>query len=383
MSLPKVVVIFSNGNLLADIAAIDGIAGMLLTVDSPALIGVAKTVFNLADAETQGFTEDDEPFAHRHIKEFYTEVAGNQELWLMGTVDTMTMAQALDHTDIESAVKLIKAAESKIRLLGIARKPDVGYDPGIEFLDTDVSAAVLAAKTFCEAQLTALRPLRVLIEGRISDEDSTDFYEPNTAAVGYAGVVLGGSEDDGTASIGLALGRAVKFPAHIKIGKVANGPLSIPIAYIGTKNIKELANLEALHDKGYIVFMKHPQKAGVYFGKDNMASIDDYRRLVYGRVVDKAAIIANAVYTEEIESEVTVDPATGFISELDIKHLEGAIRRQINVNMADQISALDVIINPAQDIINTETLTVKLEITPKGYTSTIIVQIGLKAPTVS
>ncbi len=381
MSLPKVSVQYSNGNLLALIAVLDGIGGLLVTVDDVALIGVPKVVYSLTDAETKGYTLADEPFAHRQLKEFYAEVAGNKELWVMGTAETMTMAQALDHTDEESGVKLITAAEGKIRVLALCRKADAGYNPGTEFLDTDVEAAVTAANTFCQAQLGLLRPLRVLIDGKVIDEDSLDIYQPKDAAVGFAGVVLGGSADDGLPGVGLALGRAVKYGAHIKMGKVANGPLSISNAYIGSKNIKEVINLETLHGKGFISFMKHPQKGGIYFGIDRMASTDDYRLLAYGRVVDKAAIIAAGTYVEEIENDVDVDPVTGYLAELDIKHLESIIRQQINVNMADQISGLEVLINPDQDIINTSTLTIRLRIIPKGYTSFIIVDLGLKAPT--
>lgn len=378
MSLPKVSVIFSNGNLLKDIAAIDGYAGLIGTVDAPGLIGVVKTVYSLKDAETQGFTEADEPFMYRHLKEFYGEVAGNQELNIMGVAETMTMAQVLDHTDEDGAVKLVNATNGKIRSLGLCRKPDGGYDGGNAFYDSDVEAAIIAAKTFAEAELGLLRPLRILIEGRVNDETSLDIFEPKTAEVGAAGVVLGGTQNDGSASVGLLLGRAVKYPAHIKVGKVANGPLSITEAYIGTKKIKEVLNLATLHGSGCISFMQHPQKAGFYFGIDRMASTDDYRLLAYGRIVDKAAIVAAATYIEEIESEV--DVINGRISDIDIKHLEGRLEQQINASMADQISAVSVYINPDQDIINSSTLLVKLRITPKGYTSFITVDLGLQAP---
>lgn len=381
MSLPKVTVVFGNGNLLQDVAAVDGIAALVGTAATVGLQGVPKTVYNLADAEAQGFTSSAEPAFNRHLKEFYAEVGGNQELHIMGVADTMTLTQMLDDTNESGAKKLLKAAGGVCRLLGVFRKPPVGYAPGADFLDADVSAAVTASKIFATARLAELTPLRILIEGRVADEASATIYAPNTATNGYAGVVLGGSLNDGSASVGTALGRAVKYPAHIKIGKVANGPLALNAAYIGTKAIKDVINLETLHDKGYISFMSHPQKAGIFFGIDHMASTDDYRLLAYGRVIDKAAVIAAAVYVEQLENEVTLD-ANGNISELDLKHLEDGITQQINVAMADQISTLSVYINPAQNIVNTNKLTVKLSIQPKGYTSVIEVDLGLNAPTV-
>jgi hypothetical protein len=377
MSLPKVIISYSNKNLLAAIDAIDGICAIVGTAATVGLQGVPSQVFSVADAEDKGFTEAAEPVFHRHIKEFYDEVGGEQELWLMGVPAAMLMADMLDNSELNGAIKVIKAANGAIRTLGVFR---TGAKTGAVYIDTDVSDAVLAAKTFCEARLAELIPIRVLIEGRINDENNATVYEPKTAGVGYAGVVLGGSAADGSASIGTALGRRSKYGAHIKLGKVANGPLAIKTAYIGTKPIAGIAGLATLHGKGYISFMQHPNKAGIYFGIDRMASLDDFRLLVYGGVIDKAAVIAAAVYVEELESEVDVDPVTGFLNEIDIEHLKGIISQQINKNMGAQISGVSIFIDPKQDIINTGVLKVKVKVTPKGYTSEIEVELGLNAP---
>lgn len=378
MGLPKVNISFGNGNLMQDIAAADGIAGLCGTVATVGLRGVVNQIFNLQDAESKGYTQAAEPTLYRHLKEFYDEVGGNQELYVLGVADTVTLAQMVTDTNATGAKLLVSGSEGRVRLIGCFRKPPVGYNAGTDFMDADVQAAVLASKTFGQARLAELKPLRVLIEGRVADDSKPTVYAPNTSANGFAGVVLGGSLADGSASVGTALGRAVKYGAHIKIGKVANGPLALTQCYIGTKAIKDVTNLEVLHDKGYITFVTHPAKAGFYFGKDQMASTDDYRRLTNGRIVDKAAVIAAAVYVEELQGEVVVD-ATGNIDELDLQHLRGRIEQAIQVGMAEQISALEVYINPAQNIVSTETLSIKLSVTPLGYTSTINVEIGFKA----
>lgn len=378
MALPKVNISFGNGNLLQDITGVDLAPGIVGTVATVGLQGVCKSVQNLDDAATQGYTESAEPDMYRHIKEYYAEVAGNKTLWVMGVPDTMTMAQMLTNTNADGAKKLCIAAGGAIRLLAVFRKPPAGYNAGADYMDADVAAAVTASKVFAAARLAELVPLRILVEGRVADDTDAVIYSPNTATNGYAGVVLGGSLSNGSASVGAALGRASAYGAHIKLGKVANGPLSLTAAYIGSKAIKDVTNLEVLHDKGYITFMIHPQKAGFYFGKDFMASADDYRFLTNGLIVDKAAVIAAAVYINELQGEVEVD-AAGKISELDINHLKGRIEQQIQVGMPGQISALDVYISPNQNIVNTGTLNIKLSITPLGYTSTINVEIGLKS----
>lgn len=382
MALPHVSVSFSNGNLLADVSVIDGIAGLAVTVATTGLIGVVNIINNLDDAVTSGYTIDAEPFAYRQIKEFYDEVGGNQKLYVMGTAETMSMAGALDNTDNTGAKKLVAAANGQIRLLGVCRKPASAYAPGTDFMDADVALAITAAGTFCGARLTELIPLRVLIEGRVTGAYGTTVFAPNTATIGSAGVVLGGSANDGSASVGTALGRAVKYGAQIKIGKVANGPLSIPQVYIGTQLLKDVTNLVSLHDAGYISFMQHPNKAGIYFGIDHMASNDDFRLLAYGRVIDKAAIISAAVYVDEIEGEVTIN-ADGTIDQTDLEHLKGVLTQQINLNMADQISGLLVTIDPTQNITANSTLVVKEKIQPLGYKSFIEIELGLNAPVAS
>jgi hypothetical protein len=382
MYLPKVSLIYSNKNLLAAIAAIDGIAGIIGTVATVALKGVPKQVFSLADAEDKGFTEAMEPVFHKHLSEFYDQVGGEQELWIMGVDEAKTMANMLDADDETMALKLIKAANGSIRLLGVFRTPPGAYDGGADFFDGDVEDAAIAAKTFCEARLGELIPLRVLIAGRIEDEASNTMLDFETIENGFAGVVVGDTVSGKNAAIGVALGRAVKYAAHIKLGKVANGALNVTDIYIGTKKLSEFVGLDALHGKNVISFMQHPNKAGFYFGIDRMCSTDDFRLLAYGRVIDKAAIIAAGVYVEELESEVDVD-GDGRIKEEDIEHLKGRITQQINAAMADQISSVSVFIDPKQDVISTGKLQVKVKIVPKGYTSQIEVELGLSSPSVA
>lgn len=380
MSLPKVTILYSNGNLLQDIAALDGVAALIGTGTTPALLGVPKTVYNLDDAVEQGFTQAAEPAMYRHLKEFYGEVGGNQELHIMVVADTVTMAQMLDTTNVNGARKLLADAQGKCRLLGVFRKPGTGYSGGAAFIDSDVAAALTNAKVFGEARLAELAPVRTLIEGRVQNPAAANTLTPRTSSNGFAGVVLGGTLIDGSASIGLALGRAVKYPAEIKIGKVANGALSIQSCYVGDKELKNVLNLETLHDAGFISFTTHPQKAGYYFGIDRMASTDDYRLLAFGRIVDKAAIIAAATYVEELEGEAEVDSA-GRIATLELAHLETVITQQINAAMGGQISSNGVLvyINPNQNLIESNTLKITLRIRPKGYKSFITVDLGLTA----
>lgn len=378
--LPRIIINFSNGNLLRDIAAIDGLGGLMGTVETVALIGVHNIVYNLKDAETKGYTEDAEPTFHRQLKEFYAEISGNQRLHIMGVEETMTMTQMLDKDDPNGAGKLLLAAKGEPRLLGVFRKPDAGYDPGNAFYDGDVESALAKTIPFCQDQNGKYNYLGILVEGRIANEDSNDRLVPKEVETDFGGLVVGGSKADGSASVGTVLGRAVKYPAHIKVGKVANGAIQINEAYIGTKKITEYPGLDALHDSGVISFMTHPRKAGIYIGIDRMANTGDYRRLVYRRLIDKAAMIAVATYVEYIQDEIDVTPE-GLIDGHEAMNIESTVVAQLESGMKDQVSpnGFESYVNPDQDIINSETLAVQIRVRPKGYVSFFNVDLGLTA----
>ena len=380
MALPKVTVLYANGNLLQNVGDLDGVCGIVGTAGPDSeLIGVPTIVYSLADAIEKGFTEAIEPSMYRHLKEFYDELGADKELHIMVVADTMTLAQMLTNSNADGAKKLTINAPGKLRMLAVYRTPPALYDGGEDFIDADVTAAITASKVFAEARLAELSPMRILIEGRVQNATQANILEPKTSTNPWAGVVLGGSLDDGSASIGLALGRLAKYGAHIKMGKVANGPLVINQVYIGDDLLKDVSNLTTLHDAGFISFMTHPQKAGFFFGIDRMCSIDDFYLLARGRVVDKAAVICAAVYAEQIEGEVDLEPGSNKIATHVVSDLQNQIEQQINVAMADQISSVKAIIDPNQDVVTTSTLNVKLKIQPLGYKSFIEVTIGLSA----
>lgn len=331
-----------------------------------------------AVAAVAAIAENDTADLYRHVKEYYTEVAGNQPLYILLLDRSVTMAQMLDHTNDNRANKLVQFAGGELRTIGVFRKPASGYNAGTEFMDADVPAAVTASKTFVQYWNDRNYFMRVLIEGRVANQLSPTIYEPNTAANGFAGVVLGGTKSDGTASVGLALGRRMKYAGHIKLGKVANGALSVTSIYIGSKELKAVTNLDALHGKGYISFVTYPNKAGFYFGIDNMCSTDDYRIMVHGNIIDQAAVIADAIYTEELEGEVDTN-ADGTIQEQDAVYLERRIMQAVNALIGERISDFQAVVDRTVNIINLSKTKIKLRVRPKGYLTFIEAELGLTA----
>lgn len=337
--------------------------------------GQPTDVGGLVDGGTYGSSNT---HAHRQIREFYTELGGNQPLWVMLVANTLTMENVLAPSNADGAKKLLLAAQGNISLLGIVRVPDNSHLPGANFIDAEVAPALVAANNLGVAQLGVLQPIRILVGARVATAGSSNILQVKDLDLPFAGAVLGSSASDNVPAMGLALGRAVKFGAEIKVGKVANGPLSIPTGFIGATAVQQLSNLPSLHGAGFISLMTHPGKGGIYFGIDRMATTGDYRILAHGRVIDKACRITAATYANQLESEVDIT-AAGQISDTDLVALRTEIEQAITVGMGDQISGVECIINPAQNLINNPTLQVKLNVRPKGYTSFISVELGLVA----
>lgn len=375
---PKVNVAVTNGNLQRQVQILDGVAGLVGT--SATKIGQIVTVYNYDDAVAKGFTAEAEPFLNSAIALFYQELGGNQELNILGVEDTMTLAQMVTATNANGLKKLLNAKQGTITVVGLIRQPGEAYTMEEDhFLDQDVEAALLASKTLGQYQQSINKPVRMLIEGRTNDLEA-ELFEPNTVGNGFAGVVLGSNTDDGSSASGvaLALARAVKYGSHIKLGNGQNGALTIPQAYIGDKTIEDYfpEQLDAFANAGYIIMHHRDGSAGYYFGRDNMATDDDFRILVNGRIVDKSQRIAVATATPLLETTVRVD-ADGKINATDAKHLENEISQQLLSQMSGQISAVDVNVPTDVDVINTSTGEIEVKVLPLGYLTWLKVTIGL------
>lgn len=376
---PKVKIDVTNGNLQQAIAVEDAVPALVATVLTSSLVGKVEQVYSLADAESKGYTATAEPFMHRLLDEYYTVLGGRQRLYVFGIADTMTMTEALTATNQNGVQKLLHTAQGEINLIAIAREPDEEYSAGTGFLDKDVATAVTVSKTLCEAWQADNKPLRIFIEGRVANEsaDATT-YKPNTATNGFAGVVLGGTQNDGSAAVSLVLARAAKYPAHIKIGSGENGALTATQIYIGATKIEDRLDIETLHDNGFLTFMHRDGAAGYYFGRDNMCETGDYRILVHGRIIDKAQRITAQAYLPFVETSIRMAD-DGTVNASDAAYIEATLDSAIRAAMSEQISNVRVHIPLDQDVINTSTLGVQVKVLPLGYLTWITVTLGLAA----
>lgn len=379
---PSVSIILANGNIGGSVNTTDGITGVVITGSGTGTVALLapKKVFSLADAETQGFTVTAEPIANRIIKEFYS-IDGTLgiPLYIMLTAETTLITSLCDKDNANGIAKLVDFANGSIRLLAIGRKPGVAYVPASEeFIDVDVIEAVANAKAFVADRFAKIQPLRIILEARINDEDNATIFLPNTAGANAVAFAIGGTVNDGSASLGLILGRKAAVPVQRNIGRVKDGALPATAMFIGSKKIEAYAGLGELIDGGYITFTNYPQKAGYYISDDPMAvaETDDYRFLTNCLVIDKASIIAYQTYIEELKDDVDLD-SSGKIEPIILSHLEATIENNISLAMSANISGTPrAFIDPTQNLASGSKLKVQLRIRPKGYLKEIEVDLG-------
>lgn len=390
MALPNVKIELGNGALgsLGDTG--DGIAGLVMTGTGTVGIPLVtpKVIYSLSEAVALGITEDAEPAAYRHIKEFYDGYAyatgsDTAELYIMLTSAATTLAAVADKDTPAGAKLLLDYANGRIKLLGITRTPASGYTPDLEDgVDADSIAAMPKANELAGLFATGQKPLRVLVEGRSFDYDNIgDLEDITTYTYQRVAMVLWSTHADGSSSVGYTVGVKAGLPVQRKLSRVANGQIPLSKAYIGVDAAEDITGVATIHDKGYITLRTYPTRAGYYFTGEPMACLptDDYAILSRGLVIDKAQRIAYDTFLDEVEEDVEVD-GDGQLLPGYKAYLEKKIENAISLGMTGQISGVQFSIPAGQNILSNNTTKAVLSIIPKGYQTYIEVLLGFTNP---
>lgn len=390
MSLPRVNITISNGGLGSVAAGDYGIFGMIISgiavVDKLALLE-PKQIFTLEEAENLGlnaaYDETNSLHVYRQIKEFYDEAGLGTELWVMLVSQTLTMTDMVNKANANYAVKLLDAAQRKIRMLFVSRVPDNTYAPAItEGVDPDVYSALTNAQALAEERAGNNDPVRVVIEGRAFDGTSGDLQDLKTHDQNRAAVIIGGSLNDLSCSIGLLAGRLAADPIRRNPARVKTGSLVLLNGYIGAASVEASESLAgALHDKGFITFRTIPGKSGYFFtdAPTAVANSDDYATLPPGRVIDAAHVIAYATFMNEVLDEIEVDD-NGYIDPVIVTGWQANIETAVLGAIGDQMSKFEAEINPRQNVLAVPNIAVKLKVTPVGYARSFDIDLGFDNP---
>jgi len=387
MALPKVRITILNGQLgrTATINRVYALIGSGATATGLAL-GQSKQIFNLKEAEDLGITEAFDTAnavqMHRHIKEFYAKSGDGVELWIMMVSKTITMAQMADKAN-NYAKKLLTDAGGSVTMLGIFRTPDTSYAPTITAgIDPDVNAAVLKAHELCADFVADHKPLRVLVGARDFQGDASVLHNFRQNTQNRVGVILGETESGSkTGAVGFTLGYFASLPLQRKISRRRNGDVGIEMGYTtdGAKTTDVESAWGSIHDKGYIFFIKAPNKSGFFYNDDPACCpvTDDYSALSRGLVIDRAHRLAAITLDDELHDDLEVDE-NGFPSPGVIKSYQQRVEAAIaNDMIPENISAVRCEIDPRQNLLSNTTFKIKkLGVRPKGWADFIDVNLG-------
>lgn len=154
--------------------------------------------------------------------------------------------------------------------------------------------------------------------------------------------------------------------------------------------VEAMADVETIHEKGYITFTTFVGRTGYFIADDNLATRvgDDYRALSNRRVIDKAYRIAYNTLLDDLNDEVPI-ATDGNLSPAwctSVKsHVEQAIISSMtaNGNLGNDPGDPDdtgvaCSISYKQQILSTSRLGVGLRVKPNGYAKYIDVELGFK-----
>lgn len=356
MPFPGVTVNIGENNLLANINVPDAVPAMLMSKED---VSEDKVVYDSVD-----------DFGYYEISDFFAQIGGNTRLVLGGVEYVVDNA-------VQDVANFL-GRNPDVNLVGLIWGGGTTHTPGNAVSD-DIIALVPKLQAVLDARAATGHPVRLILgEASVATEAlPSNKYKPHTVGCNRVSLVLGGS-DDVTSGVGIALGRATKIAAHVKLGDGTIGPLAVDeIMYAGSTYDEVGAHVvEQLHDDGFLTFMRRAGREGWYFGVDNMCSDDDFSILAHGRVIDKAQRIAIAAYMPYVETPMQMAD-DGTIDIADAESMAKVIESQLRAQMSGQVSNVKVVVPTAQDLVNTHTLRVSVSVLPLGYNTWISVEMDL------
>ncbi|WP_442265880.1 DUF2586 family protein [Tenacibaculum sp. ZS6-P6] len=380
--LPKVKINVNNDGLGQVAQTEDGVSAMILTgtsVSGGAQVGESFQVFSLDEAEAAGITSTANPYAYKHVQQFYQEAGNGAELWLMLVADAVSMEDMVS-SDENYAKKLLDDAKGAVRLIAVSRKSD-GSATIANGVDADVDNAVVKAQALIESYADKYKEASVIIDGKDFNGTVADLKDYSTSDQEFVSILLSNTDGSKNAAVGLLLGRLAKDPVMRNPGRVKSGSLpAIEGFFTNEQAIEELENAwDNIHNKGYIFLRSFVGRSGYFFNDAPTCTVasDDLNNITRVRTIYKARRVAYGVFVNEILDEIPLE-ANGKIAPALIKSWEGLVDNAINLTMTQngEISAVRTFIDPAQDVLATNEVRVSLDILPVGYAKYITVELG-------
>ena len=177
----------------------------------------------------------------------------------------------------------------------------------------------------------------------------------------------------------LAAARAAKVPPSEDLGRVASG------ACVGVVKLnRDEQATPGLDAARFTTARSIIGRQGYYLTNGRLMSPagSDFTYWQNGRVMDIAAATVRQALLIYLNDSVRVDPLTGFILEVDARHIEAYVDGQLRAALTQPGYASDVNfqVSRTQNILSTNTLATTTRVTPLGYAKAITVDIGFVNP---
>lgn len=406
---PNVTITKRNGALGRRNPSTDAVCGFVTTgvavVDKLAL-GTVYPLKSIRDAAALGidaaYDTTNTVLVYHPIERFFLRNP-NGTLFLLVAAQTNTLTDLVDPTK-EFAKKLLREQKGVVKYLGVTRNPAALYEPVLTTgLDADVLTAVPKAQTLYDEEFGAFRYASILIEGRsfngtaAAAKDLRTMAAPNVSVTIAADPAISakGTLQAGYAAVGDVLGLISKAAVSQNIGEFTNDfnlndagrELFVTAGLSSNLDINSYndADLDALHEKGYIFPQAVAGLDGFYLNDSHTASAladNDYAYIENNRTIEKAIFLARQALLPRVKSRVKVDPDTGQLQDEDRKALEAiGVKALAGMETDGDISGgIDCFVDPDQDVLSTSVINVEISFTPVSIARQITVSIGFVNP---
>lgn len=342
---------------------------------------VVTTTGSFADTFTQNVVTgvaSDIDIMYYHISEFFRiQPKGKLYVDIEATADATTFSKV---------TTLQNFAQGEIKQLGIYQKTTAfatsqttTLQAVLDALETNhkpISSVLYQADFSAVSDLSTLSDLKLLSNknvtvcfGQDGDNNGFKLWKATGKSIGNVGTALGAVA---LAKVNESIRWIGKFniaAAEYDVLAFANGSLYTSISD------GSIANTEAF---GYLINRKEIGLVGSYFGRPHtcIALTSDYTYIYNNRVIDKAILGLRTFLLPQLASPLVVN-TDGTLSEDTIGYFNSLCDRALEVMQRDkELSAFLVTIDPSQDVLTDNELTIAVKLVPVGVADTITVNIG-------
>lgn len=377
-----------EGGLGRALSGEDHISGMLAFVPAASLPAAfvtnkIKTIYSLPEAETAGVVTGLNDYLDAIHYQLETAFMANSK----AIIHLGLFPDVAGVVDLTKIVEIQRFAEGKIRQIAV-------FNMFNDFQVGDV-VTIQAACDILEAEHKPLSAvyaadfgtftLATLPDLRLQDAKNV------TVILGADGAGKGATlaADSGIVApiLGLTLGILSSAKVNENIGWVARfnvakniiNEFDVPALMTGelVKNVAPSA-LSDLNAKGYVFLLKHIGTAGTYFNDSHTAKVvtSDYAYIENNRTIDKAVRGVRSFLLPSLNAPLYVNTDGTLTEDTIAAFRNDALRALEQMEREGEISAKDVLIDPAQNVLSSSKLQITIKIVPVGVARNIEVNIG-------